>query len=228
MHKSQIPNPHTHAPSIPSSIPIQITPSAPIHTTKTTPQTQIPVVDLDSNEEQGLQSDILNLLGNPQLAKSSAEQPRAEQTSAAKPPTAEPSQAKKTTTAEPAAVDSTRAEQSASHRAEQTVNAEPPQVTEQTAATQTNPPPPSEDKGYGHGVTLDSMIVTPCVPTLVEESINVRTEDEAETLEETVEEFAATSSTIKKTTFMKQAGMTLIYVANTIEKEAESQERMKN
>ena len=58
-------------------------------------------------------------------------------------------------------------------------------MTEQTATAQTTTPPPSEDEGYGHGVTLDSMIVTPRVPTLVEESINVGTDDEAETPEET-------------------------------------------
>ena len=107
---AQSPNPLTHTPSIPSSIPVQITPSASVHTTKTTPQTQIPVVDLDSDEEQGLQSNVLNLLANPQPAKSSAVQPRAKQTLVAEPPIAEPSQTEKTTTAELAVVDSTRAE----------------------------------------------------------------------------------------------------------------------
>ena len=62
------------------------------------------------------------------------------------------------------------------------------------------------------------MIVTPRVPTLVEDSINVGTEDEAETPEESAEEFTATSSTIEKTTFMKQARVTLIYVAKTLGK----------
>ena len=95
-------------------------------------------------------------------------------------------------------------------------------MTEQTAAAQTTPPPSSKDEGYGRGVTLDSIIMIPRVPTLVQESINVGIKDEAETLEETVEEFAATSSTIEKTAFMKQAGMTLIYVANALEKEAEA------
>ena len=79
------------------------------------------------------------------------------------------------TTTEPAAVESTRAEQAVSPRAEQTMS-EQPQMTEQTATAQTTTPPPFEDEGYGHGVTLDSMIVTPRVPILVEESTNVRTE----------------------------------------------------
>ena len=97
-----------------------------------------------------------------------------------------------------------------------------PQMTEQMVTTQTTPPPPFEDEGYSHGVTLDSTIMTPRVPTLVEEPINIGTENEGETPEESVEEFAATSSTIEKTAFMKQTGMTLIYVANALEKEAEA------
>ena len=102
-----------------------------------------------------------------------------------------------------------------------------PQMTEQMVTTQTTPPPPFEDEGYSHGVTLDSMIMTPRVPTLVEEPINVGIEDEIETPEETLKEFASSSSTLEKTSFMKQAGMTLIYVANALEKESESQEKMK-
>ena len=74
------------------------------------------------------------------------------------------------------------------------------------------------------------MIVTPRVPTLVEESINVGTEDEAETpeetLEETPQEFAASSSTLEKTSFRKQTVITLIYIADAFEKQAESQEKM--
>ena len=128
----------------------------------------------DSDEEQGLQSDILNLVTNPQLVNNSTEQSRAEQTSTVESSTTvplivEPSRAKITTTTElaattvePTAVESTIVEQTTSHRAEQTISAEPPQATKQAAAAQTTPPPPlSEDKGYGHGVTLDSMIVTP-------------------------------------------------------------------
>ena len=71
------------------------------------------------------------------------------------------------------------------------------------------------------------MIVTPRVPTLVEESINVGTWDESETPEETPEEFAATSTILEKTSFMKQIGVTLIYVADALEKEAEAHEKMK-
>ena len=47
------------------------------------------------------------------------------------------------------------------------------------------------------------MIATPHLPTLVEESINVGTEEEAETLEETPQEFATSSSTLERTSFMK-------------------------
>ena len=69
------------------------------------------------------------------------------------------------------------------------------------------------------------MIATPRLPTLVEESINVGTEDEADTLEETPQEFAASSSTLERTSFMKQTGMTLMYIADAFEKEVESQEK---
>ena len=106
-------------------------------------------------------------------------------------------------------------------------------MTEQAATTQNAHPPssedpqnasplPSQDEGYGHGITLDSMIVTPRVPTLVEESTNIGTEGECETSEEIAVEFVANSSTSEKAAFMKQAAVTLIYVANAIEKESEA------
>ena len=47
------------------------------------------------------------------------------------------------------------------------------------------------------------MTVTPRVPILFEESINVGKKDKGETLEENPEEFASTSSTLEKTSFMK-------------------------
>ena len=186
----------------------------------------------DSDEEEGLLSDVLNLLVNPttssvqptasihtpkvapvaenitdQLADNSAEQPRTYQTSAAEPSIAKPS--------EPSRVEK------ATTNAEQTVSAEPPLVIEQPVATQNTPPPssegpqnasplPYEDEGYGHRITLDSMIMTPRVPTLVEESTNIGTEGESKTLEETAKEFVANSFTSKKVAFMKQAGVTLI------------------
>ena len=189
-----------------------------------------------------MQYDVLNLLSNPQLTKNSTEQARAEQMPATASPF-EPLSAEKTTNVEPIIVDSLAAEQSSSHRAEQTTNAEPPQPIEQTVAAQTTsspvaqivpptaaqttPPPPAKDEGYGHGVTIDSMIVAPCVPTLVEESTNVGTKDEGKTLEETTREFATTSSTLGKTSFMKQYAMTLIYIAEAFEKEAELQGKTK-
>ena len=64
------------------------------------------------------------------------------------------------------------------------------------------------------------MIVTPRVPTLVEESINVGTKDEADTPKETPQEFAASSSTLEMTSFMKHTGIMLIYIADAFEKEA--------
>ena len=66
------------------------------------------------------------------------------------------------------------------------------------------------------------MIVTPYIPTLVEESTNVGTEGELKTLEETAKEFVANSSTSEKVAFMKQSVVTLIYVVNVIKKEYRS------
>ena len=59
---------------------------------------QIPVVNLDSDEEQDLQYDVLNLLANPPLNKSSTNQTRPEQVS---PHRAEPTMTEQTTNAEP-------------------------------------------------------------------------------------------------------------------------------
>ena len=67
-----------------------------------------------------------------------------------------------------------------------------PLMVEQTTTTQNTSPPPSEDlqntsplpsqdEGYG----LDSMIVTPRIPILVEDSTDVGTEEETEIPEET-------------------------------------------
>ena len=89
-------------------------------------------------------------------------------------------------------------------------------MTEQTA--QNTPPPPSKDEGYGHGITLDSMIVTPRVPTLVEDSTDVGTEGEPDT----PEGFAANSSMSEKGAFMKQSAVTLIYIVDAIKKESQA------
>lgn len=40
------------------------------------------------------------------------------------------------------------------------------------------PPLPTSDEGYGYGVSLDSMIVTPCVPILIEDTTNVGISEE--------------------------------------------------
>ena len=41
-------------------------------------------------------------------------------------------------------------------------------------------PPASQDEGYGHGISIDSMIVTPRVPILGEPLLNVGTNTKAE------------------------------------------------
>ena len=65
------------------------------------------------------------------------------------------------------------------------------------------------------------MIVTPRVPTLVEVSTDVGTE-EIEIPEETPQEFAASSSLSKKVGFMKQYAVTLIYVVDAKRKNSKS------
>ena len=42
----------------------------------------------------------------------------------------------------------------------------------------------SQDEGYDHEISIDSMIVTPCVPTLGEQIPNVGTSTDAEPEEE--------------------------------------------
>ena len=63
------------------------------------------------------------------------------------------------------------------------------------------------------------MIVTPRIPTLVEDSTDVGTEEETETPEETPQEFAANASISDKVSFMKQSAITKIYVTEAIKKE---------
>ena len=141
-----------------------------------------------------------------------------------------PLRARKIITSEPAIEETITTEPATveSSRAEQTVNVEP-QVIEQAATTQSTPPSfkdfqntsplPFQDEGYGCGITLDSMIVTPRVPTLVKDATDVGTKGENEAPEETTQEFVASSSISEKVGFMKQSGVTLIYVAEAIEKE---------
>ena len=129
----------------------------------------------------------------------------------------EPPIAEKTIIAKPAITESLRAEQIVSTEH---------QMTEQAVAAQNTPPPSSEDKGYGHRIILDSMIVTPRIPTLVEDSTDVRIEREPETSEEIQEGFAANSSSSEKVDFMKQSTVTLIYVANVVENESQAHVEM--
>ena len=101
---------------------------------------QILVVDFDSNEEQGLQSDVLNLFDNPQPTKNPTDQTRAEQVPATETPITGPSAIEKITIAKAVIAYSSAAEQSTPPIAEQAASAEPPQSTEQTAATQITSP----------------------------------------------------------------------------------------
>ena len=71
------------------------------------------------------------------------------------------------------------------------------------------------------------MIMTPRVPTLVEDSTNVGTEEKVEIPEETPQEFAANSSISDKVGFMKQSAVTLIYVTEAIEKEFQEHAELK-
>ena len=87
-------------------------------------------------------------------------------------------------------------------------------MVEQATTAQSTPPPPfenllntsslpSQDEGYGHGITLDSMIATPRVSILIEDSTDVGTEKEIETLEETPQEFDANAPLRDKVGFLK-------------------------
>ena len=60
------------------------------------------------------------------------------------------------------------------------------------------------------------------VPTLVEDSTNVGTEEEAETSTETPEEFATTVPVSDKISSLKQAAITTIHIAEAMEKEFEN------
>ena len=62
------------------------------------------------------------------------------------------------------------------------------------------------------------MIVTPHVPTLVEDSTNVGTEEEAETSTETPEEFATTVPVSDKISSLNKAAITTIHIAEAMEK----------
>ena len=104
-------------------------------------------------------------------------------------------------------------------------------MAEQAVAAQNMPSPPSKDpqntsplpsQDDGYGITLDSMIVIPRVPTLVEGSTDVGTEGELDTPEVTPQGFTANSSMSENATFMKQFAVTLIYVVDAIEKESQA------
>ena len=60
------------------SPPVNTQPSPIVHTQPSILPTQVPVINLDYDKEQDLQSDVLNLFSNPQLTKSSTDQTRTE------------------------------------------------------------------------------------------------------------------------------------------------------
>ena len=113
---------------------------------------------------------------------------------------AEPPSTEKTITAKPAIVEFSRVEQKISAEFQVIEQATTIQSTllPPSKCLQNTFPLPSQDEGYGHGITLDSMIVTPRVPTLVEESTNIRTEGESETPEEITENFLPTPLLAKR------------------------------
>ena len=76
-------------------------------------------------------------------------------------------------------------------------------------------PPTSQDKGYGDGVTIDSMIVTPHVPTLGEQFPNVGTSIDAEPQEILLSN--------NKFDLLKWAVTMVVSTTSSIEKEFEDQ-----
>ena len=71
-------------------------------------------------------------------------------------------------------------------------------------------PPTSQDEGYGHRVSIDSMIVTPRVQTLGEQSPNVGTSTDAEPQE------ILQSNKFK---FLKRAVTMMVSTTSSIEKD---------
>ena len=74
-------------------------------------------------------------------------------------------------------------------------------------------PPTSQDEGYSYGVSIDSMIITPHVPTLGEQSPNVGTSTDAEPQE--------IPQNNNKFNFLKRAITILVSTASSIEKDFE-------
>ena len=72
-------------------------------------------------------------------------------------------------------------------------------------------PQTSQDEGYDYGVSIDSMIVTPCVPKLGEQSPNVGTSTDVERQE--------TLQSNNKFNFLKQAITMMISMTSSIEKD---------
>ena len=76
-------------------------------------------------------------------------------------------------------------------------------------------PPTSQDEGYGHGVSIDSMIVTPRVPTLGEQLPNVGTNTDVEP-----EEILQSNN---KFDLLKQVVSVVVATTFSIEKDLEDQ-----
>ena len=96
---------------------------------------------------------------------------------------------------------------------------QPPQLNSKELPSM--PPPTSQDEGYGHGVSTDSMIVTPCVPMLGERSTNVGTKEVTTPNEALAQqtEFDQTAHLDDKLLFWKRAAMMIVSAIVPIEKD---------
>ena len=83
------------------------------------------------------------------------------------------------------------------------------------------PPLASQDEGYAHGVNIDSMIVTPCVPMLGEPSTNMGIEETTKPNEAPAQQadFDQTTHFNDNLLFLKQAAMMIVSIAVSIEKD---------
>ena len=192
----------------------------------------------DSDEEQSLQgfkTNIFNKLSSSSTQTTTTPNPRAEQskqpiieqitkqtvrpivaeqdTSTAAKPTADQN-AEQTT--RPVVIEqdtSATTEQIKSSSAEQVIppakNTMPP--IEDFSST----PPAFQDEGYGHGVSIDSMIVTSCVPTLGEQLPNVGISIDAKPQE--------IPQNNNKLDLLRQVVTMVVSMASSIEKELEDQ-----
>ena len=84
-------------------------------------------------------------------------------------------------------------------------------------------PSTSQDESYGHEVSIDSIIVTACVPTLGEQSPNVRTNIDVEPQKMPMPRTKSDQipHTNNKFNFLKRAATMMVSAASSIEKNFE-------